>query len=254
MRRVVVVVGVAAFGAGLAAWRLPTHGQPRQAPRATTPAQLLSAMKRRVGPADRLSATLGSDGSLRMTVRSAGLAAATVRPVWIGDMVAGALDDELDRHHLPRLDWYSTSVRVGRSGVRQVDGGAIFDTALERDFADASDAVHVRAIREGAARAGLSLTSLSFVRAECASPVVVVQARHIRRFAAMYPQRFHQLLPDPGQYEGYYLEVRDATGCTAIAASYSARTSTGHLWVRPDIRDAMPSDSAVAVAPGPSGC
>jgi hypothetical protein len=118
-------------------------------------------------------------------------------------------------------------------------------------FDSSSRAALASRIRSGLSRAGLRPISVTFVSVLQAAPVVIAEASNQAAVleATARPSWWTRALGDIDNYEGYYLELRDASG-RAFAISTSAnRAGSSSSWIRPDLH---PPLRVHAITSGPA--
>jgi hypothetical protein len=162
---------------------------------------------------------------------------ATAKPLWIANLITGALRDELAASGGGPL--YSSQVNVetpsgstlGASvaGVGEDDGG--------ESFSDASDKSIRSHITDAATQLGLTVDSITIYHVDQPAPAVVVTSSDPAAVAAAPQQMVASLLGGPNTYEGLYVEIRDTSGALIYLEGSSARTAGGQSWLNPQFAD-----------------
>jgi hypothetical protein len=170
-----------------------------------------------------------------MTVDAASPGPAAIRATWEGELVAGALRDVGTEKGLGNLDNFEISLRFPDGTVVPDDSG--FGNVVRSQRFETSPALIERRIRAGLADVGLKPVSISFVSvlqpapvviAEADSPAAVVEASHDARW-------WTKALGNYDDYEGFYIELRDASGDPFSISTAAHRAGSSSGWIRPDL-------------------
>jgi hypothetical protein len=175
-----------------------------------------------------------------MTVDAAGPGAPAIRATWEAELVAGALRDVAAEKGLGALDNFEISLRLPDGTVTPDDSG--FGNVVRSQRFEASPALIERRIRSGLADVGLSPVSISFVSvlqpapvviAQTNDPAAVVEASHDARW-------WTKMLGNYDNYEGFYIELRDASGDPFSISTVAHRAGSSSGWIRPDLNPRLP--------------
>ena len=171
---------------------------------------------------------------LYVTVKAAALTPeATTRPLWLGNLITGALRDKL--YIAGQTPLYSSQVSVELPDAKLASdvGGGIGGIQPGQVFSSASDASIRAALTASAARAGYSVDSLEIVHADQPAPALVVTTSDPQAAAANPDAVLTAIFGPPGTYEGEYLEVRATDGTLVFVQGSAFRTGVGQRWVNP---------------------
>jgi hypothetical protein len=228
---------------------------PRAAGSGVTPSSLLAAIVRRVGDPSVVAASLGGpppgvhesdDPSvpnsasfaasqwLDATVRSSGnTPVETTKPIWLGNLITGALRDELFAASLKPLRSSVVSLVLSDGSEVASAGGGIGAVTPGQIFSAATDAQITAQLDSAAQAAGLHIDSLSIVRADQPAPAVVATTSDPNGAAVDPDAVLTALFGPPGTYEGEYLELRAPDGTPVLVQGSAFRTGVGQRWVNP---------------------
>jgi hypothetical protein len=175
-----------------------------------------------------------------MTVDASSRGAPAIRATWEGELLAGALRDTAAEKGLGALDNFETSLRLPDGSVTPNDSG--FGNVVRSQRFEASPALIEKRIRSGLAAVGLKPVSISFVSilqpapvviAQADDPAAVVEASHDARW-------WTKALGDYDNFEGYYIELRDASGDPFLISTAAHRAGSSSGWIRPDLNPHLP--------------
>ena len=158
---------------------------------------------------------------------------ATTRPLWLGNLITGALRDELYSSAQAPLRSSIVSLRIGDGHQVELAGGGIGAVTPGQVFSSASDQQIRQQITAAAQTAGLTVDSIDIVHADQPAPAVVVTTSDPQAAAANPDAVLTSLFGEPGTYEGEYLEVRAADGTPVFVQGSAFRTGVGQRWVNP---------------------
>jgi hypothetical protein len=171
---------------------------------------------------------------LRVTVKASALTEeATTKPIWLGNLVTGALRDKL--YAAGQTPLFSSLVSVDLpDGSKASDvGGGVGGIKLGQIFSSASDNAIKSQIQSVATAAGYAVDSVDVVHADQPAPAVVVTTSDPQAAAANPDQVLSAIFGPPGTYEGEYLEVRAQDGTLAFVQGSAFRTGVGQRWINP---------------------
>jgi hypothetical protein len=158
---------------------------------------------------------------------------ATTRPLWLGNLITGALRDELYSAAQAPLRSSVVSLTLGDGHQVALAGGGIGAVTPGQVFSSGSDQQIRQRITTAAQTAGLTVDSIDIVRAHQPAPAVVVTTSDPRAAAANPDAVLTSLFGEPGTYEGEYLEVRATDGTLVFVQGSAFRTGVGQRWVNP---------------------
>jgi hypothetical protein len=171
---------------------------------------------------------------LRATVRAAALTPeATTKPIWLGNLITGALRDEMFAAGQTPLYSSLISVALPDGSVAADVGGGVGAIQPGQIFSAESDATILGKINSAAAAAGFQIASVSIYHADQPAPAAVVTTTAPGAAAANPDAVLTAIFGPPGTYEGEYLEVRAADGALVFVQGSSFRTGVGQRWVDP---------------------
>jgi hypothetical protein len=176
-----------------------------------------------------------------LTVDAAGPGASAIRATWEGELVAGALRDAAAEKHFSGLDNFEVSVHFADGTLVPSDSG--FGNVVRSQLFDASPTPLIeRRIRSGLADVGLKPVSIGFVSVLQPAPVVVAEADDPTAIvkASEDARWWSKMLGDYDNYEGYYVELRDAAGDAFAISTAAHRAGSSSGWIRPDLNPHQP--------------
>lgn len=171
---------------------------------------------------------------LYVTVKASALTEeATTKPIWLGNLITGALRDEL--YATGQSPLFSSLVSVDLPDGSQASdvGGGIGGIQLGQLFSPASDEEVKSQIQSAASVAGYVVDSVDVVHADQAAPAVVVTTSDPQAAAANPDEVLTSIFGPPGTYEGEYLEVRAEDGTLVFVQGSAFRTGVGQRWINP---------------------
>jgi hypothetical protein len=182
-----------------------------------------------------------------LTVGAASRGAPAIRATWEGELLAGALRDAAAEQGLGALDNFEISLRLPNGTVVPDDSG--FGNVAPSQRFETSPAPIERRIRTGLADVGLKPLSISFVSVLQPAPVVIAQSNDPAAvIEASHDARWwSKMLGSYDNYEGYYVEFRDASGDPFGISTAAHRAGSSSGWIRPDLSPRLP------VKPLPTG-
>lgn len=158
---------------------------------------------------------------------------ATTKPIWLGNLITGALRDELYGAGQSILRSSLVSVELPDGSQIDAAGGGVGAITPGQIFASASDAETRAQIESAATSAGYTVDSISVVHADQPAPAVVVTTADPKAAAANPDAVLTSLFGVPGTYEGEYLEVRASDGTLVFVQGSAFRTGVGQRWINP---------------------
>lgn len=172
---------------------------------------------------------------------------ATTKPIWLGNLITGALRDEL--YATGQTPLFSSLVSVDLPNGSQASdvGGGIGAIRLGQVFSSASDPQVKSQIESAAAAAGYVVDSTDVVHADQPAPAVVVTTSDPQAAAASPDQVLTAIFGPSGTYEGEYLEVRAEDGTLVFVQGSAFRSGVGQRWVNPTYQ-ANPSGPPLPVS------
>lgn len=175
-----------------------------------------------------------------ITVDASGPGAPAIRATWEGELLAGALRDIGAEKGLGALDNFEISLRFPDGTVAPDDSG--FGNVVRSQRFEASPALIERRIGSGLADVGLSPVSISFVSVLQPAPVVIAQADDPAAVVeASHDARWWtKMLGDYDNYEGFYIELRDASRDPFLISTAAHRAGSSSGWIRPDLNPPLP--------------
>lgn len=251
----VAAVGYADPSSDLVTYSSLGQVHPQATPVGSTPASVLSAVVAQVNDASVVSATLGhppvgvhetDDPSvpntsefnnslwLYVTVKANGMTPAeTTEPIWLGNLITGALRDKLYANSEPDLRSSTVAVNLPDGTTILSAGGGVGSVTQGQMFSSTSDSDINAHIRSAAAAAGLTVDSLRIIHADQAAPAVVVSTSRPAAAASNPDALLTSLFGPPGTYEGEYAKVLASDGTVVFVQGSSFRTGVGQRWVNP---------------------
>lgn len=250
----------AAWASSRSARELTTYShrglvQPSARTAGTTPADVLASIVDKVNDPSVISATLGGPPAglhesddpsvpnspsftnslwLYATVKSTGSTPAeTTKPIWVGNLITGALRDALFEGSQTALRSSVVSLVLPTGSEITSAGGGIGAVTPGQTFSSGSDSQIEAQIDSAAQSAGVRMDSISIVHADQPAPAVVVTAPDPQGAAANPDGLLTALFGPPGTYEGEYLEVRAPDGSVVFVQGSAFRTGVGQRWVNP---------------------
>jgi hypothetical protein len=172
---------------------------------------------------------------LYFTVKAPGEGAALQRPVWEGNIVAGALKERLHALGDRGLFAVNTSVAVPSGEILRNVGGGFGDVAFGQVFADGSPNALATDIRAAASGLGFKVDSVEVLHPLQSAPAVVLTTTDPKGFVSSADQYISQIFGGVAKYEGEYLEVRDPSGDPVFVQASAFRTGVGQRWIRKDL-------------------
>lgn len=171
---------------------------------------------------------------LYVTVKAAALTPeATTRPLWLGNLITGALRDELYSAGQKPLYSSEVSIELPNATLDADVGGGIGGIEPGQVFSSASDASIRATLTASAAAAGYSIDSLDIVHADQPAPALVVTTTNPQAAAANPDAVLTAIFGPPGTYEGEYLEVHAEDGTLVFVQGSAFRTGVGQRWINP---------------------
>lgn len=213
-----------------------------------TPETVAASVLRRYGGTHVLSASADSRTSkpagtvLHFVVDATGLGEGAIRGQWESDLVAGAVADSFAGTP-DQVVTTSIDVRLPDGDIQPDTGGGMGNVAPNQAFSTVpADAIR-SSVADGLAAHHLSLVSLDVLDAVQPAPAVIVATGDPLAAAAAARETILAIFgQNPPKYEGYYFEVRDATGDPILVQSAAFRTGAGRLWFSPKVKDALSVD------------
>lgn len=220
-----------------------------------TPVSLLSAIVARIGGSSIAATSLGgppvgvheTDNPsvpnssaftnslwLYVTVRAPALTPeATTKPIWLGNLITGALRDELFAAGQRPLFSSLVSVVLPDASQESDVGGGIGAIQAGQVFSSASDSAIRSQLSAAATSAGYTVDSIDVVHADQPAPAVAVTTSDPEAAAANPDEVITAIFGQSGTYEGEYLEVRAPDGTLVFVTGAAFRTGVGQRWVNP---------------------
>ena len=158
---------------------------------------------------------------------------ATTKPLWLGNLITGALRDELYASAHAPLRSSVVSLTLADGHEVALAGGGVGAVTPGQVFSSASDQQIREQITAAAQTAGLTVDSIDIVHADQPAPAVVVTTSDPQAAAANPDALLTSLFGEPGTYEGEYLEVRAPDGTLVFVQGSAFRTGVGQRWVNP---------------------
>lgn len=219
-----------------------------------TPTQILDAVTARYGGDLIVDARIGgppadfepTDGSVPvppeftkgkwayLTVRAPSDSELAIRAIWEADLVAGALRDGM---HINGDILYATRTSLLLPDGSKVPdaGGCCGNVVFDQQFDTPTAEAVPHEIERAANGTGLRIDSIEVLVPDQPAPVVMATTDDPARTVSDVATITYDLFRRPPKYEGYYLEVRDASGRPALIAATDFRIGAGHQWIRPDL-------------------
>jgi hypothetical protein len=158
------------------------------------------------------------------------------RSVWEGDLVAGALRDELHLAHVHGdLIASNVSVLLPNGTLFPNLGGGLGTVAFAQSFSSPNDAELKASLRKAATDLNLQVLDVGVLHPLQSAPALVVQASEPTRFVEQEGLILERLFQPAARYEGTYLEARDSAGDPFFIQASAFRTGVGQRWIRPDL-------------------
>ena len=157
--------------------------------------------------------------------------AGTTKPIWIANLVVGALRDELFKNQNAPVISSRISVQLPDGTILRNIGGGVGDVELGQVFSSASDSDIRNSINAAASTAGYTVDSIDIMHADQPAPAVVLVTDDPSAAATDPDSLLTAIFGPPGTYEGEYLEVRGPDGTVALIQGSSFRTGVGQRWV-----------------------
>ena len=175
-----------------------------------------------------------------LTVDAGSRGAPAIRATWEGELLAGALRDTAAEKGLGALDNFEISLRLSDGTVIPNDSG--FGNVVRSQRFAASAPLIERRIQAGLTDIGLTPVSISFVSVLQPAPVVIAQADDPATVVeASHDARWWtKMLGNYDDYEGYYIELRDASGEPFLISTAAHRAGSSSGWIRPDLNPRLP--------------
>jgi len=157
------------------------------------------------------------------------------RALWEGGLVVGALRDEIARSNLgANLFGASISV-VDSNGAEIYHGGAVYRRPTNEPRRDDSPGNIIAEVRSRAAKQGLTIKSIRLLGPLGHAPVIVASTNDPSGFAAHADGIVSGMFDVPRAFDGFFLQVQDASGDPFYIQDFSYRTASGDKWTRPDL-------------------
>ena len=208
----------------------------------------------RVAAADvrALPATASNAGgeTAVMIVDASGRGAPAIRATWEGELLAGALRDTAAEKGLGALDNFEIRLRFPDGKVIPDDSG--FGNVVRSQRFEVSPALIERRIRTGLTNVRLKPVSISFVSVLQPAPVVIAQADNPAAIveASQDARWWTKVLGNYDNYEGFYIELRDASGDPFSISTVAHRAGSSSGWIRPDLNPRLPLKPIATGKPG----
>jgi hypothetical protein len=160
------------------------------------------------------------------------------RAIWEANLAVGALRDSLAASGGPPLYNVVISLQLPGGEVIPNAAGGLGVPEAEQNEASASAAETEATIRAGAANVGLTLKSLDILAPQRLAPALVLEAPKdwdLSRTALEPDTLIRDILGDPTFYDGFYIEIDDASGELISVNHVAYRAGVGTRWVRADL-------------------
>jgi hypothetical protein len=165
-----------------------------------------------------------------------------VEPMWEADLIQGAVAEESSVSANLHDDFAgSTFNALLPDGTTVPDeSGGMGDVARGQLFSTEGDALVEESIRSAAGTLGLHVISVNVLHADGPAPSVVAETTDPAGATQGLMSELRTLFGAPPRYDGYYLELRDATGNVFVRTSAALRTGAGRFWINPVYASSSP--------------
>jgi hypothetical protein len=173
-----------------------------------------------------------------------------IQPLWEADLIQGATA-EASGTSTDLYDSFGGSTFDGRlpngTVIPDISGGQ-GDVAKGQVFADASasDSAIITGIDSVLQQYGLSPIAVNVLRPLGAAPSIVASTSDPSTTVAHFGQLVNSLIGRTPRFEGYYVELRDASGNALVRASAAFRTGAGRFWVAQAFRSSLVGETSGA--------
>lgn len=177
-------------------------------------------------------------GTQVVVTTSASSGPAASEASWKAELLAGALRDIAVAKGLTTVDNFEVDQLLPDGSAKPVDSG--FGNVVPDEVFDTSSKATMRPrISAGLQSVDLSPISIDFAQGIQDAPVVIAKTTAPQKTidASTDPTFWRQALGgDPLDYEGYFIEIVDASGNPVLISSAAHRAGSSSAWIQPDLQ------------------